>query len=86
MSEEFFSRDFRGRRRQREQETHLPPGQYLVDGFPVLSAGPTPCTRKDRTLRTEGRLKMDELRLDGNAVVGLLGEIFPFEMTTAQVT
>jgi hypothetical protein len=27
---------------------------------------------------------MDELRLDGNAVGGLLGEIFPFEMTTAQ--
>jgi DMSO/TMAO reductase YedYZ molybdopterin-dependent catalytic subunit len=22
----------------------LPPGQYLVDGFPVLSAGPTPHT------------------------------------------
>ncbi|HZC83455.1 MAG TPA: molybdopterin-dependent oxidoreductase, partial [Rubrobacter sp.] len=44
MSEGFFSRGFRGRRRQREQETHLPPGQYLVDGFPVLSAGPTPRT------------------------------------------
>ena len=29
---------------------------------------------------------MDALRLDGNAVGGLLGEIFPFEMTTAQVT
>ena len=29
---------------------------------------------------------MDELRLDGNAVGGLLGEIFAFEMTTAQVT
>jgi hypothetical protein len=29
---------------------------------------------------------MDENRLDGNAAGGLLGEIFPFEMTTAQVT
>jgi hypothetical protein len=29
---------------------------------------------------------MDEHRLDGNAAGGLLGEIFPFEMTTAQVT
>ena len=29
---------------------------------------------------------MDEHRLDGNAVGGLLGEIFPFEMTTTQVT
>ena len=29
---------------------------------------------------------MDEHKLDGNAAAGLLGEIFPFEMTTAQVT
>ena len=29
---------------------------------------------------------MDENRLDGNAAGGLLGEIFPFEMTTAKVT
>jgi hypothetical protein len=29
---------------------------------------------------------MDEHRLDGNAAGGLLGEIFPFEMTEAQVT
>jgi hypothetical protein len=42
MSEGFFSRGFRGRRRQPEQEVHLPPGQYLVEGFPVLSAGPEP--------------------------------------------
>jgi uncharacterized protein DUF6510 len=27
---------------------------------------------------------MDEHRLDGNAAGGLLGEIFPFEITTAQ--
>ena len=42
MSEGFFSRGFRGRRRS--QDTALPPGKYLVDGFPVLSAGPTPRT------------------------------------------
>jgi DMSO/TMAO reductase YedYZ molybdopterin-dependent catalytic subunit len=42
MSEGFFSRGFRGRRPPVEQGTQLPPGQYLVDGFPVLSAGPTP--------------------------------------------
>ncbi len=29
---------------------------------------------------------MDEHRLDGNAAGGTLGEIFAFEMTTAQVT
>jgi hypothetical protein len=43
MSEGFVSRGFRGRHRQ-TQDTLLPPGQYLVDGFPVLSAGPTPHT------------------------------------------
>src|ERR671914_592965 len=44
MTEGFFSRGFRGRRRQSEQDAALPPGQYLEDGFPVLSAGPTPRT------------------------------------------
>ena len=34
------SRGFRGRRRDSNQR--LPPGQYLTDDFPVLSAGPTP--------------------------------------------
>src|ERR1700712_3544399 len=35
----FVSRGFRGRRR--EQDGRLPPGQYLVTDWPVLSAGPT---------------------------------------------
>ena len=34
------SRGFRGRGRRPSAE--LPPGQYLVEDFPVLSAGPTP--------------------------------------------
>jgi DMSO/TMAO reductase YedYZ molybdopterin-dependent catalytic subunit len=34
-----FTRGFGGRR-QRDAEA-LPPGQYLTDGFPVLTAGPT---------------------------------------------
>jgi DMSO/TMAO reductase YedYZ molybdopterin-dependent catalytic subunit len=42
MSEGFFSRGFLGRRRRHDER--LPPGQYLEDGFPVLSAGPTPHT------------------------------------------
>src|SRR3954447_15388104 len=39
-----ISRGFRGRRRDEAQSDRLPPGQYLVDDFPVLSAGPTPHT------------------------------------------
>ena len=35
-----ITRGFSGRNREHTKE--LPPGQHLVDGFPVLSAGPTP--------------------------------------------
>ncbi|MFL5805147.1 MAG: hypothetical protein ACJ8CR_25825 [Roseiflexaceae bacterium] len=42
MAKGFFSRGFLGRRREPEVEGRLPPGQYLTDGFPVLSAEPTP--------------------------------------------
>lgn len=41
MAERTVSRGFFGKRRQ-EQSPRLPPGQYLVDDWPVLSAGPTP--------------------------------------------
>jgi DMSO/TMAO reductase YedYZ molybdopterin-dependent catalytic subunit len=40
----FISRGFRGRPHPVEDGARLPPGQYLVGGFPVLSAGPTPHT------------------------------------------
>ena len=43
----FVSRGFRGRRRDDGQADRIPPGQYLVDDFPVLSAGPTPRTPLD---------------------------------------
>jgi DMSO/TMAO reductase YedYZ molybdopterin-dependent catalytic subunit len=38
-----ISRGFRGRRLS-APPGRIPPGQYLVQGFPVLSAGPTPHT------------------------------------------
>jgi len=40
----FVSRGFKGRRRDGGDSDRVPPGQYLVDDFPVLSAGPTPHT------------------------------------------
>ena len=40
----FVSRGFRGRRRDEAATGRVPPGQYVTDGFPVLSAGPTPRT------------------------------------------
>jgi DMSO/TMAO reductase YedYZ molybdopterin-dependent catalytic subunit len=39
-----ISRGFHGRRASEGDRSRLPPGQYVVDGFPVLSAGPTPRT------------------------------------------
>ena len=37
-----FTRGFRRRHPEAPPGVDLPPGQYLTDGFPVLSAGPTP--------------------------------------------
>jgi DMSO/TMAO reductase YedYZ molybdopterin-dependent catalytic subunit len=39
-----ISRGFSGRRRDTDEADRLPPGQYLVRDFPVLSYGPTPRT------------------------------------------
>ena len=38
------SRGFRGRRRAAADAGRIPPGQYLTDDFPVVSAGQTPHT------------------------------------------
>ena len=37
-----ISRGFGGRRRESVDSARVPPGQYVTDDFPVLSAGPTP--------------------------------------------
>jgi DMSO/TMAO reductase YedYZ molybdopterin-dependent catalytic subunit len=42
-----ISRGFRGRPRRDVDTSRIPPGQYVVDDFPVLSAGPTPRTPLD---------------------------------------
>ena len=39
-----ISRGFRGRRRRDVDPARVPPGQHVVEDFPVLSAGPTPRT------------------------------------------
>ena len=38
---------FSGRRPPSDTDTRIPPGQYLEQGFPVLSAGPTPRVRPE---------------------------------------
>jgi DMSO/TMAO reductase YedYZ molybdopterin-dependent catalytic subunit len=42
-----FSRGFRGRPRRDVDPARVPPGQYVVDDFPVLTAGPTQRTRTE---------------------------------------
>src|SRR5659263_23887 len=43
MTDRFASRGFVGRARDAgDRAGRVPPGQYLTEGFPVLSAGPTP--------------------------------------------
>lgn len=47
MAGPFISRGFTGRHRAPETGRRLPPGQYEVKNFPVLSAGPTPRIRTE---------------------------------------
>jgi DMSO/TMAO reductase YedYZ molybdopterin-dependent catalytic subunit len=42
-----ISRGFQGRRRPEGDAGRVPPGQYVTEDFPVLSAGPTPHTPLD---------------------------------------
>jgi DMSO/TMAO reductase YedYZ molybdopterin-dependent catalytic subunit len=58
MTERFVTRGFVGRRRAADRGQRIPPGQYLTNDFPVLSAGPTPRTPlEDWTFRIEGLVK-----------------------------
>src|SRR5947208_266522 len=43
-----ISRGFSGRRRDDAPPDRVPPGQYVTNDFPVLSAGPTPHTPLDQ--------------------------------------
>lgn len=55
MTEPFVSRGFTGKRPQEDKAARLPPGQYLTNDFPVLSAGPTPHISLDKwTFTMEG--------------------------------
>ena len=42
------TRGFTGKRRSDSAAGRVPPGQYVTEDFPVLSAGPTPRTALDR--------------------------------------
>ena len=48
MPDRFISRGFVGKRRSTAVANRVPPGQYVVTDFPVLSAGPTPRSPLDQ--------------------------------------
>ncbi len=48
MAGRFVSRGFVGKRRRVAPANRVPPGQYVTDDFPVLSAGPTPRIQLDQ--------------------------------------
>ena len=53
----FITRGFRGKRRDPAAADRRPPGQYLTNDFPVLSAGPTPhVTIGNWTFAIEGEI------------------------------
>ena len=61
MSDPPVSRGFRGRARRDDATDRVPPGQYVTEDFPVLSAGPTPHTPLDQwTFTIQG--EVDEPR------------------------
>jgi DMSO/TMAO reductase YedYZ molybdopterin-dependent catalytic subunit len=54
----FVSRGFRGRPRPEVDPERVPPGQYVVRDFPVLSAGPTPRpSLRDWSFTIDGAVK-----------------------------
>jgi len=48
----FISRGFKGKRNTDVSSSRVPPGQHVVNDFPVLSAGPTPRIPLDRWMFT----------------------------------
>ena len=62
MTERFVTRGFTGRPNRpaagSDVTARIPPGQYVTDDFPVLTAGPTPYTPLDRwSFRIEGLVR-----------------------------
>jgi DMSO/TMAO reductase YedYZ molybdopterin-dependent catalytic subunit len=66
-----FTRGFRGKRPPADP-SRIPPGQYLTDDFPVLSAGPTPRLSIDRwTFTLQGVQEQEIFRCTWSELQGL---------------
>jgi DMSO/TMAO reductase YedYZ molybdopterin-dependent catalytic subunit len=81
MEADVISRGFFGRRRPAEVANRLPPGQYLVTDFPVLSAGPTPHTPLDRWSFTLEGLVRSPVRWTWNEFLNLPSQDFTVDIS-----
>jgi DMSO/TMAO reductase YedYZ molybdopterin-dependent catalytic subunit len=76
-----ITRGFKGRHRDPGLGDRLPPGQFLVKDFPVLSAGPTPRLRTDQwDFRVLGTDRGTLARWDWDRFLSL-----PFEEFTCDI-
>jgi DMSO/TMAO reductase YedYZ molybdopterin-dependent catalytic subunit len=76
----FVSRGFRGRQRRDVDPSRVPPGQYVVNDFPVLSAGPTPRTdTADWSFRIDGEID-DPLSWTWDELMALPQETFTVDI------
>ena len=74
------SRGFRGRRRPDLDSSRVPPGQYVVDDFPVLSAGPTPQVNVDEWTFTIGGAVEEHKTWSWDEFVALPSETFTVDI------
>jgi DMSO/TMAO reductase YedYZ molybdopterin-dependent catalytic subunit len=81
MEADVISRGFLGRRRPAEVANRLPPGQYLVTDFPVLSAGPTPHTPLDGWSFTLEGLVRSPVRWTWNEFLNLPSQDFTVDIS-----
>ena len=76
------TRGFHGRRREPAgAEGRVPPGQYLTDDFPVLSAGPTPHTPLDRWSFTLEGLVRSPVRWSWEEFLELPSQVFTVDIS-----
>jgi DMSO/TMAO reductase YedYZ molybdopterin-dependent catalytic subunit len=75
-----ISRGFHGRRRTDVDPARVPPGQYVVEDFPVLSAGPTPHTPlSEWTFSIDGAVESSR-SWDWEAFLALPAETFTVDI------
>lgn len=80
MSDRFISRGFVGKRRTTGDAGRVPPGQYVTDDFPVLSAGPTPRVALDQWNFTIEQLGHELARWNWDQFVALPRQQFEVDI------